>query len=183
MIGSSIRLGACLLAAMVALALGLGAIGCGDSDSDSDQGDANASQTQAGSEPASPAEVKAATAVMPDLRKKWNSSDGQGFCDRLTPAGRREMLRYAASFKGKLKADTCGRFVTDYSGRILKAGGGHRPVRTKKIEVNGDRAKVNIMGGLAGINSTVTFKLAKDDGIWKLTNPISGGNTRRIEKN
>jgi hypothetical protein len=181
MTGSSIRLNAWLAA--VTIGLVVGAIGCGSSDSGSAHVDVNTSQAKGGgNQPASPAEVKAVKAVMPDLRREWNTSDGQGFCDRLTPAGRREILRFAASLEGQLKSKTCGGIITEYSGRVLKAGARHLPVRTKKIEVNGNRAMVDIMGGLAGTKS-VTFKLTKEDGTWKLTNPLTAASSRSTASN
>jgi hypothetical protein len=180
---STYRFAAWLPASGVVLALALGVTACGDSNDDSDQGNANASQeTQVSpTGEGSDADRDAAAALMPRLRRLYNTMNGKDFCSNLTAPGRREVREFGLAIP-ELKADTCEETITGYSTRLVSAGGRHTPVRIKKLEVNGDKGSVTLNGGLAGIRSTATYKLAKDDGTWKLEDPISGAKTRTLPK-
>jgi hypothetical protein len=168
---------------LAALGLCLGVAACGGSD---DDGSADASQkdaTTAGAGAALTAEQKDIAAVMPDQREAFNSANGKAFCANLTAAGKREVREYAsepAVFEGYHTRD-CSGFITKYTKKVvIEDGAAHRPVRILAVKSNGDKASVTMKGGLAGIRSIATYKLAKDGGTWKLENPISGAATRRL---
>jgi hypothetical protein len=162
--------------ALVVLALSLGAVACGDSD---DGGDASAEDAATPSGGGA-SEREQVTALMPYLRQRFNATDGKGFCAKLSAAGKREVTEYALEVPA-LKTRDCATFISRYTQKaVVEANAPHRPVRIRKVEVNGDKAKVTMTGGLAGIRSIATYKLAKEDGEWRLEDPISGATTRRL---
>lgn len=164
-----------MLATMGALALAFGAAACGGSD---DDGDGSVSQSSQASSSTSAAEREQVAAVMPRLRNRFNSQDGAGFCAELTDQGKKEVLEFARTIRGA--PPTCVGAMTRFSG-IARTGAKQRPVRIKKVAIDGDQAKVTMMGGLAGIRSTATYTLTKEGDSWKLNDPVSGAETRTIE--
>jgi hypothetical protein len=168
--------------AAVGLLLVAGAAGCGDSDNDSASGsNGGGSQTERAADTGSAADRKEVAAIMPRLREQYNSIDGKAFCAELTPGGQKEVKEWGATVK-ELKAKNCEQTIARYARVFVKASRSPQtPVRLKGMEIDGDKATVTLNGGLAGIRSTATYKLAKTDGKWKLVNPISGANTRVIE--
>lgn len=179
------RFSVVLLALVAALGIALLATGCGDSDDGG--GDSADAAQQSNKDTATNAaltgEGKAAAAVMPAQREAFNSANGKEFCDNLTAAGVREVEEYAsepAVFEGYGTRD-CADFITKYTKKVVIEGGAaHRPVRILGVKVNGDRAEITMKGGLAGIRSIATYKVAKDGGEWKLDDPITGSTTRRL---
>jgi hypothetical protein len=170
----------------------LAAAGCGDSDDDAgDSGGSNASAAQAqGTSTGASSRADGAAAerrkialVMPRLRERYNAGDGRAFCAALTPAGQREVAEYGARIP-ELQSRTCVKTIDSYTDRIANAGveNSQTPVRIKKIEIDGSTADVTMKGGLAGIRSTATYRLAKQGDAWKLTNPISGARTRSLNQ-
>lgn len=159
-----------LLGAMLA---SLGIAACGDSD----DGDSSAATN-----PASSTEREAVAAVMPQVRDAFNDMDGKAFCSHLTAAGRQEVSGYASEppVQKAYHVRDCAKFITKYTRVVVPQGGAHKRVRILKVDVNGDKAAVTMKGGLAGIRSIATYKLAKDGGEWKVEDPISGAQTRRL---
>lgn len=156
---------------LVAIALTTAVAGCGDSGDDS-----AASQTAN-----TPADDKAQIgSLMRNLRRDYNRTDGQAFCAALTDKGVAEMEKWAETLP-KLPPE-CADFVKSFAAAFVNSGSGQTPVEVKKVTVKGDRGTIKMRGGLAGIRSTATYQVARVDGEWKLTNPVSGAETRRIEK-
>lgn len=174
-----------LAALLVTLTFIVGAAACGDADDDGSSGNANAAQDGRGSnEPGQPQAAASAeteiAALMQRLRQSYNNTDGKAFCADLTSNGVREMNDWAATV-AKFP-DNCPAFIGAYAALFVSNDSPQTPVRVKKVTVDGDRGTVKMRGGLAGIRSTATYKVARVGGNWKLTNPVSGAETRRIEQ-
>jgi hypothetical protein len=173
-----------LLAVLVALTLGLVA-GCGGDDDGDGGGNANASQSENGGASApggggSASDREQVAAVMPEMRALYNAADGKAFCAGLTAAGKKEVSQYATEEIPQLNTRDCATFMTRYAEKVVASGGAQRPVRVRKVEIDGDTAKVTMQGGLAGIRSIAVYTLAKEAGDWKLEDPISGAETRKL---
>src|SRR5215218_2278259 len=158
-----------------AAALALGASACGDSDD-------NGSNQNAASDHATPAaasnpqDEKAAAAVMPALTRSFNNTDGKAYCSKRTTDGKREIQQYSLEIQ-KLKGTTCEQFMSSVSATVVKSGNTQKPVRVREVKLAGDKATVTISGGPLAPNATANYKLHKDNGTWKVTNPISGAQT------
>jgi hypothetical protein len=150
--------------------LAVGVAGCGDSESSG----ANA-PTRGKTASYSGDEVKVVNAIT-DLRTVYNKQDGAGFCSRLTADGRREIEVLVPKAYTNLKAHDCAGIVTEYSGKVVGGGQPQRPVRVRRIKVDGNKARIVITGGPAGVRRIVPFRYVKTGGKWLLDDPISGTN-------
>jgi hypothetical protein len=148
---------------LAALALAAGIGGCGDSNGDGASGDATAASEGSGAE---------VVAAMRDLREYYNTSDGQAFCDGLTPDGRDEVVGVRRTFK--LKETNCIDIINTVSRAVLDSGEPQRVVVVHKVTVDGDKARLVMQGGLGGIRRVVPFQFVRLAGEWKLNDPISG---------
>lgn len=163
-------------ALLAACAVALGA--CGDSDDEASnsanaQPDANAN-TNAG---AQAADRTAIAQLMRRLRRSYNTLDGKAFCADLSAAAIEEMSGWAATIPAY--PQRCAPFITEYA-KIFVEHSPQTPILVRRVTANGDSGTITMRGGLAGIRSTATYKVARVGREWKLTNPVSGADTRRI---
>lgn len=182
-LGASARLIAVLAAFAVALALGAAACGGDDNsgslDSGQQPGESNHraavdDSTPAGANRAVDSDENQIADTMHYLREVYNASDGRAFCAKLTAAGRAEIVNLRRDRGLNLTNSTCAGIITEYSKRAVNAGAGQRPVKVLRVSVDGDRARIVVKGGLAGIRSVVPFRFVNQGGEWKLLDPISG---------
>jgi hypothetical protein len=175
MLSHSTRVRVPLSAAALALALALSA--CDDSrDGGAIAGDQPPSTPDAADRVADEREI---AKLMRDLRQRYNDADGEGFCSLLSSGGQREVLEFADTAPRFPRR--CAPFIARYA-KVWGANGKgpQTPVRVRTTTVEGDTGTVTMNGGLAGIRSMATYEVARVNGSWKLVNPISGAETRRL---
>lgn len=170
-----------LSAMAVAVALAVGVTACGGSD-DGDGGATAADRS--GSDAGVADDEREVAATMRRLREVYNDSNGRAFCAELSKDGKREIAAVARSgeYSEVIKSRDCPGIIADYSRAIVEAGMEQQPVEVRRVTVDGDKARIVIKGGLAGLRSIVPFRFVQEDGQWKLVDPISGThNTIRVE--
>lgn len=164
-----------LVVAVLALALGLAA--CGDSDGDGGSGDSQAEAKQASADSTSAAtptsDEDKVIAVMRDLRDYFNTYDGKAFCAALTKAGQTEVVTETRDWP--IKKRTCVNIVSEYARGTVKVDGIRQtPVDVRRVTVKGGEATILMKGGIAGRRAPEMFRLAKEDGQWKVVDPLTG---------
>jgi hypothetical protein len=144
--------------------------GCGGSDADSSTTGApkRSSASTVGSE-VNAAERQEIARVLPTLREKLRSRDPRGFCALLTSDGKRDVIK-SLRVSLPIRGTDCPNAVRGYLATTPRAV--QRPVVTKNVVVEGSASKVTIRGGFAGPH-TVTYALRREDGKWKVVNPLT----------
>jgi 2,3-bisphosphoglycerate-independent phosphoglycerate mutase len=150
------------------LALAVSVVGCGDSGGSGSDG---ADKAEATSSSGDRAQVSDA---ITELRTIYNKRDGDTFCSRLTPQGRKEVEVMVPKAYPDTKAKDCAGIVKEYSTKIVGGGQPQQPVKVRRVSVDGTKARVVVTGGLAGVRRIVPFRFEKQDGKWLLDDPISG---------
>jgi hypothetical protein len=175
----------------LALMLALGIAACGDDDGGSAGADAGQADTASseGSEALSgdaAADKKEITATMHSFKDSFNNMNGERYCAKLSTAGQQQVVAgLRKSWYAKaIKARDCAGIVDAYTKELVgRQNNGYRPVEVRRISLDGDKARVVVKGGLAGRRSVVPFNMVREDGEWKVADPVTAAqNVIRVEK-
>jgi len=159
------------LLALLGVALALGVAGCGDSGDGDGGGPQAAGEAQGGN-----GEQEQAAALMREVTRLYNEADGAGLCSSFTAAGREEVVRAGADYG--IKGRDCVAVMDEIARSVVRAEVPPRVVEVRQVTVDGDRARVVVKGGIAGIRSVVPYRLVRAGGEWRIDDPISA--RRRI---
>lgn len=155
-----------------AVALALGAAACGDdNDAGNDGGDgragaadgAGAGKSDGGQEfSGREAEINE---VLVGVQDAFVELDGAGYCEKLAPAGIRQVERFGKAFA---YGDQCAEIIDAASKATRDAGVKQKPTKLISVKFRGDRAIATVSNG-GRPPEPMTF--VNHDGNWKIPDP------------
>lgn len=165
---------------MIALAVGTGA--CGGDDNGGGDGAAGsdlAGQSGGGKSQANGGKASGGSSTADDrsgreaaieqtlvaLQDEYINAEGARYCDRLTPAGRKQVERFGKAY---LLGDSCVDVINTASSRTREASVEQKPTKLISVEFKGNRAIATVRDGGRPREEMVFVNV---DGDWKLPDP------------
>jgi hypothetical protein len=190
----SVRRGVFAPLALVLVVLLLGAAGCGDSEDGGGDGGGSADaadsstgggETSSGGDSSSAGDANkrkftgdaaGVNEALVGIQDDFDNVDGESYCDRLTPAGIKQVETFGKSYGAGTE---CVQIMNTVADNTRKAGVEQKPSVLLKVKVDGDRAVATISNGGRPPEPMV---FVKHDGEWKIPDPGFGdsGTERRL---
>lgn len=162
---AAIKAKAYLPVAALAIALTIGGCGSGDEGA-TDGGNANASDAAANGDGGNSRHTGQAAEIDKVLQANQSDfvdGDGEGFCSRLAPAGRRQVETVGRMFRIGRR---CEPIIAELSRRSQELK--QKPTKLLSVEIDGDRATAVVSDGGRKPQKLV---FVKQDGTWKMPDP------------